>query len=162
MVIGKAMEKSINDQIQAELASGYLYLSMSAWFEGQGLPGCASWMRKQAAEEHEHAMKFFHYLTTRCGNVLLQALETPKHEWENTAEVFADTLAHEQMVTERIYAMAALARQEKDYATENLLAWYIDEQVEEEDTAANILGKIQKLGEAPITLTMLDKELGAR
>lgn len=162
MVIGEAMKKSINDQIQAELASEYLYLSMSAWFDGQNLPGCACWMRKQAAEEREHAMKFFHYLTARCGEVVLQALEAPKREWKNATEVFADTLAHEQMVTGRIYAMVALARQEKDYATENLLAWYVDEQVEEEDTAANILDKFQKLGENPISLTMLDKELGAR
>lgn len=162
MLINKTIEKHINDQIRAELDSAYLYLSMSAWLEEQNLPGCAHWMRKQAGEEQEHAMKFFHYLVSRGGRVLFQAIGAPKSEWKNVTEIFSDTLAHERNVTERIYAMVELTRQEKDYATENLLAWYAVEQVEEENTASTILDKFQKLGEIPISLNMLDKELGAR
>lgn len=162
MVIDKIMEKSINDQIQAEFDSAYLYLSMAAWFEEHNLPGCAHWMKKQVMEENEHAMKFFHYLVSRGGRVELQAIGEPKREWKNATEVFIETLAHERKVTARIYAMTALAQQEKDYATENLLVWYVDEQVEEEDTAAKILTKFKQLGEIPVSLNMLDKELGAR
>lgn len=162
MVIGKKMVGSVNDQIQAELESAYLYLSMSAWLEERNLPGCAHWMRKQAEEEREHAMKFFQYLVSRGGRAEFKEIAAPKFEWENATQVFAETLAHEQKVTERIYRMVSLAREEKDYATENLLAWYVNEQVEEEDTASNILEKFKKLGENPISLNMLDRELGVR
>lgn len=162
MVIGKKMVASINDQIQAELESAYLYLSMSAWFEERSLPGCAHWMRKQVDEEREHAMKFFGYLVSRGGRVELKEIAAPKFEWESATGVFVETLAHEQKVTERIYRMVSLAREEKDYATENLLVWYVNEQVEEEETASLILEKFMKLGENPISLNMLDKELGAR
>lgn len=160
--MGKVMENSINDQIQAELESAYLYLSMSAWFEKQNLPGCAHWMRKQVEEENEHAMKFFRYLVSRGGRVLLLPIGEPKREWKSATEVFSEALAHERKITARIYAMVELAQREKDYATENLLAWYVDEQAEEEEAASNILEKFKQLGEIPISLSMLDKELGAR
>lgn len=162
MVISKKMEESVNDQIQAELESAYLYLSMAAWLEDRNLPGCAHWMKKQAVEEREHAMKFFEYLVSRGGRAELKAIAAPKLEWASATEVFAETLAHERMVTERIYRMVTSAREEKDYATENLLAWYVNEQVEEEETACNILEKFKNLGEIPISLNMLDRELGAR
>lgn len=156
------MVASVNDQIQAEFESAYLYLSMSAWFEEQNLSGCAHWMKKQADEEREHAMKFFEYLVSRGGRAELKEIAAPKFEWESATGVFAETLAHEQKVTELIYRMVSLAREEKDYATENLLAWYVNEQVEEEETASLILEKLKMLGESPISLTMLDKELGSR
>lgn len=162
MVIGKKMVENVNDQIQAELESAYLYLSMSAWLEERNLPGCAHWMRKQAGEEREHAMKLFGYLVSRGGRVELKEIAAPKLEWESATAVFAETLAHEQKVTERIYRMVSLAREEKDYATENLLAWYVNEQVEEEETASLILEKLKMLGESPISMSMLDKELGSR
>lgn len=156
------MEKRLNDQMLAEFSSAYLYLSMSAWFEGQNLPGCAHWMKKQAEEETEHAMKFFGYLPCRGGTITLGAMQAPKHEWKNATEVFEDTLAHEKAVTGMICAIVEQAGQEKDYATENFLVWFVNEQVEEEDSASRILEKFKKLGEVPISLAMLDKELAAR
>lgn len=162
MEISKNMEKILNVQLLAEFSSAYLYLSMAAWFENQNLPGCAHWMKKQAGEETEHAMKFFDYLVGRGGTVTLGALPEPKREWKNGAEVFADTYAHEKAVTESLYAIMAQAKQDNDYATENLIAWYVDEQVEEEDSASRILDKFKKLGETPISLAMIDRELAAR
>lgn len=162
MEVSKTMEKVLNEQILAEFSSAYLYLSMSAWFEGQNLPGCAHWMKKQSGEEMEHAMKLFDYLPRRGGCVTLGAVPAPKHEWKNATQVFEETLAHEKVVTRMICALMEQARQEKDYATENFIAWFVDEQVEEEDTAAHILDKFQKLGEVPISLAMLDRELATR
>lgn len=156
------MEKILNEQMSAEFSSAYLYLSMSAWFEGQNMPGCAHWMKKQSCEEMEHAMKIFGYLPCRGGTVTLGAMQAPRHEWKSPTEVFEETLAHEKLVTRLICAVMEQARQEKDYATENFIAWFVDEQVEEEDSASRILDKFQKLGETPISLVMIDKELAAR
>ncbi|MCE5201761.1 MAG: ferritin [Synergistaceae bacterium] len=162
MMIGKKMEESINSQIQAEFDSSYLYLSMAAWFENQDLPGCSHWMKKQAEEESKHGMKFYEYLVSRGGRVVLKAISAPKSEWESATNVFADVLAHEEKVTSLIYKMAELAEKEKDYATMSMLNWFIDEQVEEEENARAILNKLHKLGEIPISLSMLDRELGMR
>lgn len=162
MEVSKAMEKMLNEQMLAEFSSAYLYLSMSAWFEGQNLPGCAHWMKKQSDEETEHAMKFFRYLPAREATATLGAMSAPKHTWKSATEVFADILAHEKKVTSQLCAVMEQARQDKDYATEHFIAWFVDEQVEEEDTASRILDKFKKLGEVPISLAMLDRELAAR
>ena len=162
MEIGKKMEKSINSQIQAEFQSSYLYLSMAAWCDNQDMPGCANWLKKQAAEEWGHGMKLYSYLVSRFGRVVLAAIETPKNDWKNVLEVFAEVKEHEEMVTKRFYVMSELAESENDIATVNALAWFIDEQVEEEEHAAAILNKFKKLGDSPVSLYMLDKELGAR
>ncbi len=162
MVISKKMEKSINNQIQAEFQSSYLYLSMATWFESQDLPGCAHWMNAQAKEEWEHGMKFYRYLVSRGGRVILGDLGAPQNEWKSATEVFAHVLSHEEKVTSLINAMFELAEKEKDYASKTMLIWFINEQVEEEEHATAILNKFKRLGEIPISLTMLDKELGAR
>jgi ferritin len=162
MIIGKKMEKSINEQIRAEFQSSYLYLSMATWFESQNLPGCAHWMNKQAHEEWEHGMRFYKYLVSRGGRVILDGLDKPQNEWKSTAEVFAHVVSHEEKVTALINSMFELAEKEKDYASKSMLIWFINEQVEEEEHAAAILCKIKMLGENPISLAMLDKELGAR
>lgn len=162
MVIGKKMESSINGQIQAEFQSSYLYLSMAAWFDSHDLPGCAHWMKKQAEEEWGHGMRLYHYLVSRGGTVVLGGIDKPCSDWGSATEVFTEVLAHEELVTSLIYAMADLADAEHDLATKSMLKWFIDEQVEEEEDATAILVKFKKLGEIPISLVMLDKELGAR
>ncbi|MDO5116483.1 MAG: ferritin [Synergistaceae bacterium] len=162
MIIDPKMEKALNGQVAAELESAYLYLSMAAWFEANDLGGCAHWMKKQAAEEQEHAMKIFDYLSARGGHVILEAIPAPRSEWKNATEIFEQTLAHEQKVTQLIYALVELSMEMKDYATRGMLSWFVQEQVEEEETAMNILAKFRKLGDIPISLAMLDKELGER
>ena len=162
MKIGKKMAKSINSQIQAEFESSYLYLSMAAWFEDADLPGCAHWMGKQAAEEWEHGMKFYKYLVSRGGLVVLEPIPAPKKEWKDATLVFEEVLAHEEKVTSLIYAMAELAEKEKDYATRSMLDWFIDEQVEEEEQATEIFAKFKTSGGSPMACHMIDRELGSR
>lgn len=162
MKIGKKMEKSINAQIQAEFESSYLYLSMAAWFEGADLPGCAHWMEKQAEEEWEHGMKFYKYLVSRGGRAILGPIAAPKKEWKDAAEVFEEVLAHEEKVTSLIYAMVELAEKEKDHGTRSMLNWFVDEQVEEEEHATEILARLKNSGNSPIACQMLDRDLGSR
>lgn len=156
------VERAINEQINAELYSAYLYLSMAAWFETQDLPGFASWMRVQFQEEQAHAMKFFDYVNERGGRVTLTAIEEPKSEWGSVVEVFEQTLEHERFVTERINNLMDVAKEEKDYASESFLRWYIDEQVEEEATAEGILSQVERVEGNGNGLMMLDRELGSR
>lgn len=162
MKIGNKMEKSINSQIQAEFDSSYLYLSMAAWFENEGLSGCAHWMEKQAQEEWEHGMKFYKYLVSRGGRVVLAPIAAPKKEWKGVEDVFTEVLAHEEKVTSLIYAMVELAEKEKDYATRSTLNWFVDEQIEEEEHASEILARIKKSGDSPMASQMLDRDLGSR
>ncbi|MCF0248054.1 MAG: ferritin [Synergistes sp.] len=162
MVIDPKMEKAINGQIRAELESAYLYLSMASWFDANDLGGCAHWMKKQFEEEQEHAMKLYEYVVTRGGRVILEAIAEPKHEWKSATEIFEQTLAHEQLVTSLIYGLVELAEELKDHATREMLSWFVKEQVEEEEHAMEILAKFKRVGEVPISLVMLDKELAAR
>ncbi|MCF8105754.1 MAG: ferritin [Desulfohalobiaceae bacterium] len=156
------MQKSLNDQITAETYSAYLYLSMAAYFEDQGLPGFAAWMKAQAQEELFHAMKFFNFVNERGGRVLLGAIEQPPTEWASVVDVFQATLDHERHVTSLINKLVDLAIDEKDHATNNFLQWFVGEQVEEEDTAGQILNKLKLMDRASGGLFMLDKELGQR
>ncbi|QRN85922.1 ferritin [Clostridia bacterium] len=156
------VEESINDQINAELFSAYLYLSMSAYLESENLPGFASWMRVQFQEEQAHAMKFFDYVNERGGKVTLEAIEAPQTEWASVVEIFEHTLSHERMVTERINHLMDVALEERDYATESFLRWYIDEQVEEEASAEAILSQLERLEGHGNGMIMLDRELGTR
>ncbi len=162
MEIGKKMQDAINKQINQELFSGYLYLSMAAYFEAGNLKGFAHWMRKQAEEEKKHAMKFFDFVTERGGIVSLEAIEKPAHSWKGPLGVFEDALGHEKKVTGMIYGLADLAESEKDRASESMLKWFIDEQVEEEKTANEIVQKLKMVGSSGSGLVMLDKELGKR
>jgi len=162
MIISNKMQKAINDQINAELWSAYMYLSMSAFFEAKGLKGFARWMRVQFAEEQSHAMKFFDYIYSRGGKVELQPISPVPTEWKDPLDVFTETLEHEQKVTTLIHALMTLAIEEKDYATQSFLQWFIDEQVEEEDVAAQIIDKLKMINNNPQGIYMLDRELGAR
>lgn len=161
-MLSKAMIDKINDQIKNELYSAYLYLSMCAYFEDKNLPGFAHWMKMQAGEEQEHAMKFFEYLTDRGARVSLQAIDQPPAEFETPTAVFEETLAHEKKVTALIHSLYELAVSEKDYASQEFLNWFVKEQVEEEKNASAILATLKMTGDKGSALVMLDRELGKR
>ncbi len=161
-MISKAMEKAINEQINYELYSAYIYASMSAYFEDKNLPGCAGWMRVQAQEEVGHAMKFFAYMTQAGARVALDSIDKPPATWASPLAVFESALGHEQKVTKRIYKLVELARKESDYATEAMLQWFVTEQVEEESTALDIIHKLKMIGDSPQGLFMMDAQLGGR
>lgn len=161
-MIKEKLEQVINKQINAELYSAYLYLSMAAYFEDANLPGFANWMRVQFEEEQFHAMKFLNYLTERGGRVHLEAIEKPRFEWNNAIEVFEETLEHEKHVTALINNIAEVAEEEKDRATQNLLIWFIDEQVEEEGAAEKILNDLKMIGGEGHGMLMLDREFATR
>ena len=156
------MEKAINGQINAELYSAYLYLSMAAWFQERDLPGFASWMRIQVQEEQFHAMKMFDHVLERGGRTDLGAIDAPPGDWKSPLDVFKATLEHEQKVTGLINDLVYLARDERDNATEIFLQWFVKEQVEEEDTASGILGQLKLVEGSPQALFLMDRELGQR
>lgn len=161
-MINARLEEALNKQINAEFYSAYLYLSMSAYFEELNLPGFANWMRIQFEEEQFHALKFLDYLAERGGRVKLEAIEKPKFEWKNPIDVFEETLTHERHVTSLINEIAEIAEQEKDRATQNMLIWFIDEQVEEESAAESILNQLKLIGGEGHGMLMLDREFAAR
>jgi ferritin len=162
MKIKAAVEKAINDQINAELYSAYLYLSMAAYFEGRNMKGFAKWMQVQTKEEVSHAMKFYAFVFERGGKVALKAVEQPPTDWKSPLALFEQVYEHEQKVTSLINKLVEAARADNDVATENFLMWYIDEQVEEEAHAYEAVLKLKMVGEVPQALYMLDKEMGAR
>ncbi len=161
-MLNEKVQKAMNEQIKNELYSGYLYLSMSAYFEASNLPGFARWMRLQAEEEQEHALRFFDFVHDRGGRVVLQAIDQPPAEFESPSAVFELTLEHERKVTGLIHGLYALALQEKDYASQVMLQWFIDEQVEEEKNAEQIVAKLKMVGQQGQALAMLDRQLGER
>jgi ferritin len=162
MKIKAAVEKAINDQINAELYSAYLYLSMAAYFEGRNMKGFAKWMQVQTKEEVGHAMKFYAFVFERGGKVTLKAVEQPQTDWKSPLALFEQVYEHEQKVTSLINKLVEAARADNDVATENFLMWYIDEQVEEEAHAYEAVQKLKMVGDVPQALYMLDKEMGAR
>jgi ferritin len=161
-MISKIIETALNKQINRELYSAYLYLSMSAYFETMNLKGFAKWMRLQAKEEQVHALKIYDYIVARGGRVMLQDIEAPKTKWASAGKVFEDTYAHEQKVTGMINGLVDLAIKEKDHATFEMLQWFVKEQVEEEEHASDILNQIKTVGDVPGHLFCLDRELGKR
>jgi ferritin len=156
------MQDAINDQINKELYSAYLYLSMAAYFEDNNLPGFAHWMRVQEAEEREHAMKFYDFLLERGGRVLLKAIDAPKTEWKSTLEVAEEVAAHEAKVTASIYALYETALKEKDYPAQVMLQWFITEQAEEEKNAAEIVANLKLIEKGGTAVFVLDHQLGKR
>jgi ferritin len=156
------MQDAMNEQINKELFSSYLYLSMAAYFEERNLSGFGHWMRVQADEEREHAMKFYNFILECGGRVTLQAIDAPKTEWSSSLEVAEEVAAHEAKVTASIYALYELAMQEKDYPAQVMLQWFITEQVEEEKNAAEIVANLKLIEERGTAVLMLDKQLGKR
>jgi ferritin len=161
-MISKAMQDAINEQINKEMFSSYLYLSMAANFEGKNLPGFGNWLRIQAVEENEHAMKLYDFLLERGGKVELKAIAAPKVDWASAMEAVKEVLAHEQLVTKSIHDLYEVALQEKDYATQVMLHWFIEEQVEEEANASAILDDMQRIEAHDTAVLMLDHRLAKR
>lgn len=162
MAISEKLANAINKQINAEFYSAYLYLSMSAQAQALSLKGVAHWFEIQYQEEVAHAQGFIKYLQDRGGRVLLGAIEAPQTDWDSAVAMFQHTCEHEAHVTSLINDLAALAAEEKDFATSQFLNWYVKEQVEEEATAADILGEVTLAQNAPGATFMIDRELAAR
>ena len=161
-MISEKLQEALNDQMNFELYSGYIYLSMSANFEAQNMPGFANWMFIQWQEEFSHAMKFFHYIGERGGKVDLRAIQAPDQEWPSALAAIETALHHEQEVTGRINDLVALARAENDQATYNFLQWFVDEQVEEEATADSVVQQLKMMGDFGPGLLMIDREMAGR
>lgn len=161
-MIGTKMCEALNEQVNRELYSEYLYLSMAAWFEGQGLKGYAQWMYAQTQEEHFHAMKIFRFIASVGGKVELKPLQGPPVDFESPLAIFEAALDHERFITASINERVALAIEEKDFAANSMLQWFVDEQVEEEAHADSIVQKLVLAGDSTGALFMLDRELGAR
>ena len=162
MSLTTAMQSALNAQIRSELASAYIYLSMSADCAARNLDGFARWLRLQAQEEAGHAMKIYDYLGDRGGRVVLQGLERPPAEWKSPLDLFQQVLEHERAVTAEIDALYALSLQERDYASQAFLQWFVTEQIEEEKTAGSVVENLRLVGEHRPALIMLDRELGQR
>ncbi len=161
-MLNEKMEKALNDQINEELYSSYLYLAMSAWFESENLSGCAAWMAAQAREENGHAMKFFKFINERRGRVVLKAIKEPQKEWKSPLAAFEASLNHEQHITGCIDNLMNLALKEKDHASAAMLQWFVGEQVEEEANVDSIVQKLKMAEKAPGALLMMDHALGER
>ena len=155
-------EAAFNSQINKELYSSYLYLSMNAWFLRENLMGFANWMKVQAQEENLHAQLLYAYLYERGGKIDLQAIAKPPADWKSSTEAFVQVLEHEQFVTASIHALAETSEKAKDRSAVGFLDWFIKEQVEEEKNASRILGQLKLFGEVPQAVYMLDQELKAR
>lgn len=161
-MIQPKIQDAINAQINAELWSAYLYLSMGMHFESEGLSGIANWFRIQFKEEQAHAEIFINYLIQRGGRVELKAIEAVPTTWKSVSDAFADTLAHEQKVTALINNLYALAEAEHDYATRGRLDWFVSEQVEEEETAQGILDRLKLIEGNGSAMYMLNQEFASR
>lgn len=156
------MISALNEQLNRELYSSYLYLSMAAFFEEKNVSGLAKWMYAQAVEENQHGMKFFNFIIKIGGRVKLLAITEPKFEWDSPRKAFENALDHERYITKSIHELFDLAVKEKDYPAQIFLNWFVDEQVEEEQTVVSIVEKFKLIGDNKSGLYMLDRELGTR
>ena len=161
-MISKTMQNAITEQINKELYSSYLYLSMAAYFENTGLPGAAKWMYVQVGEEREHGMKLFQHLVDRGAKVTLGAIAAPESEWAGPMAAFKAVLEHEEFVTKSIHNLYEVALKEKDYAVQALLQWFINEQVEEEKNAADIIASMARIEAHETAVLQLDHQLAKR
>lgn len=161
-MISKKLQAAFNQQINKELYSEYLYLSMAAWFEAENLPGFAHFFKVQVQEERFHAMKMFDFINERGGKVVLKAIADPQVEFKSAEEIFKLSYQHEQFISKSINELMDDAIAEKDHAAKSFLNWFVDEQVEEEATMDGILAKIKMSGGKGHGMLMIDKELSAR
>ncbi|MDJ0924632.1 MAG: ferritin [Acidimicrobiia bacterium] len=162
MALTQELEAALNAQVTLELESAHQYLALSAWLEGEGLPGMAHWMRMQSGEENEHAMKFFEFLVDRNATVKLGSIRAPQTEFESVVDIFRASLAAEQRVTEAINNIYAIATDARDFASYPLLDWFVNEQVEEEATVQQIIDDLERIEGNGHALLMLDREMGSR
>ncbi len=161
-MLSPKLEKALNDQINAEMFSAYLYLAMVAYFQEKNLSGFANWMTVQNQEETFHAMKFFKYVAERGGRVTLDAIEKPQFEWESPLAAMEAAQKHEAYITGRINHLMDLAIKEKDHATANFLNWFVGEQVEEEDSVNEVVQKLRMVGAGGGGLFMMDRDMATR
>ena len=161
-MLNSKIQDALNAQVNAEIYSSYLYLSMSTYFESSNLKGMTNWMQIQAQEELSHAMKFIDFINDRGGRVVLAAIEAPETDWDSPLAAFEQAYAHECKVTSLIGALVDLAIAESDHATNTLLQWFVTEQTEEEASAQEIVDKLKMLGDSGPGLFMLDGELAQR
>ena len=161
-MLKKKIEDALNAQINAEMWSAYLYLSMAAYCHTQGQPGMGKWFEVQFKEEQDHAKILFNYVISRNGKVDLRPIEAVPTEWNSILNVFESSLRHEQTITESINKLFALCSEENDYATQSMLKWFIDEQVEEEENVQTIIDNIKMIKDNGYGIYMVDKELGQR
>lgn len=156
------IQDALNAQVNAELWSAYLYLSMGMHFEAEGLPGVANWFKIQFQEEQAHATIFMNYVYQRGGRVILAAIDAVPTEWADAADAFRATLEHERKVTAMINSLYTLAIEQQDYATRDRLTWFVNEQVEEEDNCRQLIDKLALIGNNGMGLYMIDRELATR
>ncbi|MBO5779574.1 MAG: ferritin [Muribaculaceae bacterium] len=161
-MLSEKMQQALNEQVNAELWSAYLYLSMGMQFENAGLPGVANWFKVQFKEEQAHAEIFMNYINQRGGRVELKPIAEVPTEWATPLDAFKDTLVHERKVTAMINNLYAIAEAEHDYATRDRLNWFVSEQVEEEESAQQLIDKFTLIGNDGMGLYMLNNELAAR
>ncbi len=161
-MLSQKLQEAFNRQINAELHSAYLYLSMAAYFESNDLKGMAHWMTVQAGEEKGHAMRFYDFINDRNGRVLLTQIEAPPTEWKSPLDVFEASYAHEVKITSMINELMNLVATERDGAGHDFLEWFCREQVEEEASAQLIVAQLKLVGNAGVGLYLLDKQLGER
>jgi len=161
-VIKKELEADLNEQIKEELASAYLYLSMSAHFAAEGWDGMAGWMRIQAQEEQGHAMRIFDHIVERGGRVKLHSLAEPEAKWASPLAAFQAAYKHEQHITACIHSLVERAQKEKDHAAAAMLQWFVTEQVEEEDHTMKAVQLLERVGTEGRGLVIADRELGSR
>ncbi|MDK2906467.1 ferritin [Petrotoga miotherma DSM 10691] len=162
MKLEDKMLNALNDQINKEIFSAYLYYSMAAYFDSMNLEGFANWMKVQAKEELTHAQKLYDYIYDKGGVVELDSIDKPKKEWENPLEAFKDAYEHELSVTQSIDKLVDLAKELNDHATQNFLQWFVNEQVEEEANTKKIVDTLQMIGESKTALFMYNGQLGSR
>jgi ferritin len=161
-MLSERLLRAINDQVNFEFYSEYSYLAMAAYCEAQDMPGFANFFKVQAQEERFHALKFYDYIYQMNGSVTFSALEKPQSEFKDILDVFIHGFEHEKEVTKRIYNLMDIAMNEREHATISLLKWFIDEQVEEENSFNTIIKRLQRVIGSPAALFMLDEELAAR
>ena len=161
-MLSRKLEEALNDQIGMEFQSAYVYLGMSLDMRQTGFTGAAGWLRAQYDEEVAHAFKIIEHVQDRFGNVQLQSFERPSANYERPLDAFSAALEHEKRVTASIHRLVKLAQEEGDTASENLLAWFVDEQVEEERTAADVVTKLEMAGSNSAAQLLVDSELGSR
>jgi ferritin len=162
MEISKELQDAINDQINFELYSGYIYLSMAAYFESINLNGMAHWMKIQAGEEYEHAIRFWDHVSDRGGRVVLTPIEGPATEWDSPLAAWENAYEHEKIVTERIFKIGKLAEKLGDKSAIPILNWFYDEQIEEEEQTQRIADLLKQIKDNTGALFMLDARLGQR
>lgn len=162
MTLNSKLAKLLNEQINNEMSSSYIYLAMAAWFEQTPYSGFASWMFNQSREETMHALKFYQYVVDRDAAVVLEPIPKPKAAFKSPLEVFETSLKQEQKVTQQINDLFEVAEQVKDHASKNLLLWFLNEQMEEEKTVRDMLDRLKLAGNDPASLLVLDREAGAR